>query len=173
MELGELDFRGRNASVAAEIVRWPQPESLQGAPVTQAKAKTPEPKRPSITSALSYDVYRAACPTRRVLDLVADKWTALIIGLLADRPHLFGELRSAIEGISAKVLAQKLRLLEADGLVHRRVLPTRRVTVEYSLTGLGQTLIGPLEAIRDWAEQHIEEIRQANLQSGKPSGGRR
>ncbi len=141
--------------------------------MTQAKSKTPQTERPSATSALSYDVYRAACPTRRVLDLIADKWTALIVGLLADRPHLFGELRSAIEGISAKVLAQKLRLLESDGLVDRRVLPTRRVTVEYSLTALGHTLTAPLEAIRDWAEQHIEEIRQANLQSGKSSGGRR
>jgi DNA-binding HxlR family transcriptional regulator len=84
--------------------------------VTQAKSTTPQTDRPSATSTLSYDVYRAACPTRRVLDLIADKWTALIVGLLADRPHLFGELRSAIEGISAKVLAQKLRLLESDGL---------------------------------------------------------
>lgn len=138
-------------------------------------AKPKEPKAQSLgaTSALSYDVYRAACPTRRVLDLIADKWTALIVGLLADRPHLFGELRSAIEGISAKVLAQKLRLLESDGLVDRRVLPTRRVTVEYSLTPLGHTLTAPLEAIRDWAEQHIGEIRQANLQIGRQPGNRR
>jgi DNA-binding HxlR family transcriptional regulator len=107
------------------------------------------------------------------LDLIADKWTALIVGLLAQRPHLFGELRSAIEGISAKVLAQKLRLLESDGLVDRRVLPTRRVTVEYSLTPLGHTLTAPLEAIRDWAEQHIGEIRQANLQSRERAGIRK
>jgi DNA-binding HxlR family transcriptional regulator len=93
--------------------------------------------------------------------------------LLADRPHLFGELRSAIEGISAKVLAQKLRLLESDGLVDRRVLPTRRVTVAYSLTPLGQTLTGPLETIRDWAEQHIGEIQQANLQSRERAGIRK
>ncbi len=52
----------------------------------------------------------------------------------------------------------------------RRVLHTRRVTVEYSLTALGRTLTAPLEAIRDWAEQHIEEIGRANLQLGKPSG---
>ena len=108
-----------------------------------------------------YNVYSAACPTRQALDRIADKWTALIVGLLDTRPHRFGELRRAVEGISHKVLTQTLRSLEADGLVARQVLPTRPVTVEYSLTPLGRTLTGPLAAIRDWAEQHIESVLEA------------
>ena len=149
---------------AGSDVRW-RPLSLQGVAVPGAKASVRNRgERPGATSALSYDVYRAACPTRRVLDLIADKWTTLIIGVLSDRPHLFGELRKAIEGLSAKVLGQTLRLLESDGLVERRVLPTRRVTVEYSLTPLGQTLIAPLEAVRVWAEQHIGDIQRAKMQ---------
>jgi DNA-binding HxlR family transcriptional regulator len=109
----------------------------------------------------AYNVYLASCPTRQALNRIADKWTALIIGLLAQRPHRFGELRRAIEGISHKVLTQTLRSLERDGLISRRVLVTKPVTVEYSLTTLGETLNGPLAAVRDWAEQHIEAVLKA------------
>ncbi len=130
---------------------------------TVTPVNTRQRRRP--TSALEYDVYRVACPTRRVLDRIADKWTTLIVGVLSERPYLFGELRTAIEGISNKVLTENLRALETDGLVRREVLPTRRVTVEYSLTPLGATLTTPLGAIRDWAAQHIEEIQEANEQS--------
>jgi len=106
-----------------------------------------------MSDAPAYNVYLAKCPTRQALDRIADKWTALIIGLLDERPHRFGELRRSIEGISHKVLTSTLRSLEADGLVDRRVLPTSPVTVEYSLTPLGKSLSAPLAAIRDWAEQ--------------------
>jgi DNA-binding HxlR family transcriptional regulator len=86
-----------------------------------------------------YDVYAAQCPTRQALDRIADKWTALIVGLLAERTHRFGELRRSIEGISHKVLVQTLRSLERDGLVHRQPLPTKPPTVEYSLTAWEDT----------------------------------
>ena len=105
-----------------------------------------------------YNVYAAQCPTRQALDRIADKWTALIVGLLAERTHRFGELRRSIEGISHKVLVQTLRSLERDGLVHRQPVATKPPTVEYSLTPLGTSLVGPLASIREWAEEHIEEV---------------
>src|SRR6476469_9942021 len=105
-----------------------------------------------------YNVYAARCPTRQALDRIADKWTALIVGLLAHRTHRFGELRRGVEGISHKVLSQTLQSLERDGLVHREPLPTVPPTVEYSLTPMGRTLAEPLAAIRTWAERHIEQI---------------
>ena len=108
-----------------------------------------------------YDVYDARCPTRQALDRIADKWSALIIGLLAEQPHRFGELRRKIGGISQKMLTQTLRSLESDGLVSRRAIATVPVTVEYSLTPLGETLVAPLASIRDWAEGHIEEVLAA------------
>jgi DNA-binding HxlR family transcriptional regulator len=108
-----------------------------------------------------YNVYAAQCPTRQALDRIADRWTALIVGLLAQRPHRFGELRRSIDGISHKVLVQTLRSLERDGLVLRQPLATNPPTVEYSLTALGQSLVGPLASIRDWAEKHIEELQAA------------
>jgi DNA-binding HxlR family transcriptional regulator len=113
---------------------------------------------------LLYDVYDASCPTRQALDRIADKWSALIIGLLAERPHRFGELRRKIDGISQKMLTQTLRSLESDGLVSRRAFATVPVTVEYSLTPLGETLVAPLASLRDWAEQHIEDLLLARAQ---------
>lgn len=114
-----------------------------------------------------YNVYAASCPTRQALDRIADKWTALIVGCLALRPHRFGELLKAIEGISQKMLTQTLRSLETDGLVARRVRPTVPVTVEYSLTSAGQTLSGPLAAIRAWAEAHIDDIVAARARAAR------
>jgi DNA-binding HxlR family transcriptional regulator len=108
-----------------------------------------------------YDVYDPKCPTRQALDRIADKWTALIVGLLAQRPHRFGELRRGVRGISHKVLSQTLQSLERDGLVRRAPLATVPPTVEYSLTSLGRTLDEPLASIRGWAERHIEEVQTA------------
>ena len=121
---------------------------------------------------LQYNVYAERCPTRQALDRIADKWTALIVGLLADRPQRFGELRRGIEGISHKVLTQVLRSLERDGLVARRVLEGVPPKVEYSLTATGETLVEPLAAIRQWAETHIEEILAARTAAGRPAGPR-
>jgi DNA-binding HxlR family transcriptional regulator len=109
----------------------------------------------------AWNVYAAGCPTRQALDRIADKWTALVVGLLAEGPHRFGELRRAVDGISQKMLTQTLRSLERDGLVDRRAYPTVPVTVEYSLTPLGLTLTEPLAAIRAWAEEHIEAVLAA------------
>jgi DNA-binding HxlR family transcriptional regulator len=114
-----------------------------------------------VAPAVPYDVYQAKCPTREALNRIADKWTALIIGLLEERPYRFGELKRGVGGISHKVLTQTLRGLETDGLVARIVLSQRPLTVEYSLTPLGRTLTAPLHAVRDWAERHIESVLQA------------
>jgi DNA-binding HxlR family transcriptional regulator len=117
-----------------------------------------------------YDVYDARCPSRTALDRIGDKWTALIIGILAERPHRFGELRRRIDGISQKMLTQTLRSLERDGLVHRDAVATVPVTVTYSLTPTGATLIEPLAAVRDWAEAHIEVILTARARAAVDSG---
>ena len=100
------------------------------------------------------NVYDESCPTRRVLDLIADKWTALIIGVLADGPQRFAALHRRIGGISQKMLTQTLRSLEREGLVHRTVFAEVPPRVEYALTPLGVTLCEPLAALRAWAEAH-------------------
>lgn len=109
------------------------------------------------------DAYDANCPTRQVLDRIADKWAVLILVLLAERTLRFNELRRRIDGLSQKVLSQTLKSLERDGLIGRRAIATVPVTVEYSITPLGLTLAGAVDALRLWAEAHLPEV-QANQQ---------
>ena len=102
--------------------------------------------------------YSSNCPTRKVLDRVADKWAVLVLGLLIEGPIRFSRLRRAVEGISQKMLSQTLKSLERDGLVSRKAFATVPVTVEYAITPLGQTLATTLDALRVWAETHMEEV---------------
>ena len=70
-----------------------------------------------------HDVYAAQCPCRSLLDLLANKWTALAIGAMEDGPQRFGELQRRLDGISPKVLTQTLRRLEEAGFVDRTIYP--------------------------------------------------
>jgi DNA-binding HxlR family transcriptional regulator len=101
------------------------------------------------------------CDSRKVLDRIADKWTALIIHVLSTGTKRHGELRRQISGVSQKMLTQTLRSLENDGLVNRKIYPVVPPMVEYSLTPLGRSLIEPLEAICRWAEEHLPELEAA------------
>ena len=107
------------------------------------------------------NVLSAQCPTRRVLDLIADKWTTLVIYLLADGTKRYGELQREIQGISQKMLTQTLRKLEEDGLVKRTVFPEVPPRTEYQLTPLGRTLEEPLSALCRWAAEHLGEVETA------------
>jgi DNA-binding HxlR family transcriptional regulator len=106
-------------------------------------------------------VLDAQCPSRLVLDRIADKWTALIIQVLAQGTKRYATLQREIGGISQKMLTQTLRSLERDGLVQRTVHPVVPPKVEYTLTRLGRTLIEPLQGLCRWSEKHLAEL-QAN-----------
>jgi DNA-binding HxlR family transcriptional regulator len=113
------------------------------------------------TIEIRYNVYDANCPSRRVLDMIADKWTTLVIGQLSDGPRRFSEIQHEIHGISQKMLTQTLRELERNGIVQRKVFAEVPPRVEYTLTPLGQKLIEPLAVVRNWAEAHIQEVKRA------------
>jgi len=117
------------------------------------------------------DLLHAACPTRMVLDLIADKWTALVVYLLGAGTKRYGELQREVGGISQKMLTQTLRRLEEDGLVRRVIYPEVPPRTEYSLTPLGQTLREPLSALSRWAIAHLPEVERArkayHLREGK------
>ncbi|MDZ4111485.1 MAG: helix-turn-helix domain-containing protein [Brevundimonas sp.] len=116
-----------------------------------------------LTETRQPDVYSAACPTRQLLDRVADKWTVLVLTLLQDEPMRFNALRRRIDGVSQKMLSQTLRRLERDGLVTRTVTPTVPVSVSYALTPLGGTLVEALQAMIVWAEDNMGEVAEAQL----------
>ena len=107
-------------------------------------------------------VLHDSCPAvREVLNRVGDKWSVLIVGLLADGPKRFSELRRTIEGISQRMLTLTLRGLERDGLVTRTVYPTIPPRVEYQLTELGRTLQKPIQSLAKWAQENRERIQQS------------
>lgn len=120
---------------------------------TEAVAKT--------QAAPIWNTYEAACPTRMVLNRIADKWTVLVVSALRIETKRFSVLRREIGGISQKMLTQTLRGLERDGLVTRTIYPTVPPKVEYALTPLGHTLVKLLDNIRVWAEHNIEDVLSA------------
>ena len=102
-------------------------------------------------------VMDAQCPSRLVLDRIADKWTALIIQLLSKKTMRYAELQREIGGISQKMLTQTLRSLERDGLVERKVYPVVPPKVEYSLTESGRSLEPIIQQIYAWGEGYCDQ----------------
>lgn len=106
----------------------------------------------------AYDVLSPDCPSRTVLRHVVDRWTPLIVAVLARGPRRFGELREAVGGVTPKVLAQTLRSMERDGLVLREQTPGVPPRVDYTLTALGAGLAEPIAALRAWVEGNAEQV---------------
>jgi DNA-binding HxlR family transcriptional regulator len=105
-----------------------------------------------------HDVYAAQCPCREILDLLANKWSALVIGALEDGPHRFGDLQRRLQGVSPKVLTQTLRRLQKHGFVDRTVYPEVPLHVEYTLTEPGRSVSEPLAALRSWVESNLDRL---------------
>ncbi len=103
----------------------------------------------------------ANCPVRNVLDHLAAKWTTLIVLELAAGPQRFNALARSLPDVSRRMLTQSLRDLERDGLISRAVFPTKPPSVEYALTEMGASLLGPLRGLIDWAEARAPEIAAA------------
>lgn len=119
------------------------------------------------------DVYSADCPCRELLEVVANKWSALAIGALAEGTLRFGELQRRLRGISPKVLTATLRRLEAFGLVDRQVVPAVPLHVEYSLTEVGRSAIRPVFMLREWAESRYALARAHADRTGRTDPCRR
>ncbi len=96
-----------------------------------------------------------------VLARVGDKWSVFVIMMLIDGPQRFNALKRKINGISQRMLTLTLRGLERDGLVTRTVFPTIPPRVDYELTDLGRGLAQPVQALGQWAFDHLPEIEGA------------
>lgn len=105
---------------------------------------------------LGPDEVLTECAARQALVLVADKWTPLIVFVLSSGTHRYSDLKRRVDGISQKMLTQTLRSLEVANCVQRTVVPSAPVTVEYSLTPLGETLVEPLFGLINWAHNNAE-----------------
>ena len=101
------------------------------------------------------------CPVRQVMQGIFGKWSTLLLLVLAERPYRFGELRRLVPDISQRMLTQTLRDLERDGYVSRTVYPTKPPSVEYALTGLGHSMLKPLQQLVVWADTHFDAVSKA------------
>lgn len=92
------------------------------------------------------------CPIERGMRVLGGKWTGSILWHLKDDAVRFNDLARMINGASKKMIADRLRHLEAHGLITRQVMPTAPVSVQYSITDYGRTALDALDALREWAE---------------------
>lgn len=99
------------------------------------------------------------CPVETALDVLAGKWKILILWYLRRDTLRFNELQKMLPRVTQKMLIQKLRELEEDGIVHREVYPVVPPKVEYSLTEYGETLKPIIKQMYLWGEIHKEKFK--------------
>jgi DNA-binding HxlR family transcriptional regulator len=118
----------------------------------------------------AYDAYLAECPARRLLDRISDKWVSLIVNALATGPQRYSDLSRRLVSVSQKMLTQTLRNLERDGLVERTITPSVPVRVDYALTPLGESLLPVMRAIKNWAEENMDDVLAARTRYDAATG---
>jgi DNA-binding HxlR family transcriptional regulator len=119
------------------------------------------------TSNLLGQVLSNECPSREILEHLTTKWSVLVLRCLSDGIHRFSELRQRIDGVSEKMLAQTLKVLEKDGFLIRTVYPVVPPKVEYQLTILGSQAAEKLNYLIGWIERNLPEIME-NKQRAAP-----
>lgn len=108
------------------------------------------------------DVFSDRCPSREILNHVTSRWGVIVLLALKDgQRHRFSSLRRKIAGVSEKMLAQTLQLLEGDGFVLRTAYPVVPPHVEYELTPAGKEVALRVEGLADWIEGNLAEILDA------------
>ena len=109
------------------------------------------------TMAVRVTVERRTCCTyyHRAVELIGKRWSGAILAVLMDGPLHFSEIRRAVPEISDRLLSERLKELEAEGIVERRVIDGSPVRTEYSLTRKGQALEPALRTLQDWARAHL------------------
>jgi DNA-binding HxlR family transcriptional regulator len=93
----------------------------------------------------------------RAIELVGKRWTGAILLVLLDGPRHFSGIRQLVPELSDRLLSERLKELEAEGIVERRVLDGSPVRVEYSLTAKGRALEPTLRALKQWAHEHLPD----------------
>jgi len=99
------------------------------------------------------------CPRyQRAIDIVGKRWTCLILRVLLAGPRRFGQIEDVVGGLSARMLSERLKELEACGIVERRVYPQTPVRIEYALTEKGRGLQRALDELQQWADRWEDEL---------------
>lgn len=97
------------------------------------------------------------CPRyQHAIEILGKRWTGLILKVLMNGPLRFNELAEKLDVVSDRILSERLKELEAELVVERRVFPESPVRVEYRLTDKGQALAPVVDAIEQWGERWVE-----------------
>jgi DNA-binding HxlR family transcriptional regulator len=96
-------------------------------------------------------------PYQQAIELIGRRWTGVIILVLLDGPRRFNEIAERVEGASDRMLSERLKELEATGILERCVYPETPVRIEYRLTEKGKALAPVLDAIQRWGQQWIAD----------------
>jgi DNA-binding HxlR family transcriptional regulator len=105
---------------------------------------------------MAQNAVTAICPRyHHAIELIGRRWNGAIVRILLDRPARFAEIATKIPDISDRMLAERLKELEAEHVVVRTVIPETPVRVEYSLTEMGKALDPTIRALSEWAEEWI------------------
>jgi len=121
-------------------------------------------------------VYDENYPSRRLLELIGDKWTPIVLYILGQGKKRYGKMQRHLPDVSKKMLTQTLRALETVGLLKRTVFAEVPPRVEYDLTPLGRVFLEPVTELCRWATDHpieldrVETNRKKTLKNKKKSG---
>jgi DNA-binding HxlR family transcriptional regulator len=110
---------------------------------------------------MTLELHKPGCAPAMMLERMANRWTIPVVALISAQPIRFNQLRRAVDGISQKMLSQTLKALERDGLISRKVTPTVPISVEYSLTDLGRTLVDVFSGLQSRSEMIYSGIIEA------------
>ncbi|UFZ07083.1 helix-turn-helix transcriptional regulator [Bradyrhizobium ontarionense] len=105
--------------------------------------------------------FSSECPSRVLIDQIADKWSMMVLAVLDSGPLRFNVIKKQLEGVTQKALTQCLRRLERNGLVSRQVIADAPVAVQYEITPLGRTLQPPFRALYAWTIAKMPEVELA------------
>jgi DNA-binding HxlR family transcriptional regulator len=103
----------------------------------------------------AHDIHPVCVRFHAAIELIGTRWTGAILRVMFTGRHRYAQIKAAVPGVSDTMLAQRLRTLEAEGLIERTVLPTAPVQVEYHLTAKGRDLEPALDAVITWSHKWI------------------
>ncbi len=125
-------------------------------PIEHTTQEKNTPLKETVSSLQDLKEQASMCPRyEHAIQIIGKRWTGLLLDALLHGPCRFSELTTLVEGLSDRVLSDRLRELEAEGIVKRVVYPQIPVRVEYQLTEKGYALQPAIEALHEWATNWI------------------
>jgi DNA-binding HxlR family transcriptional regulator len=135
----------------------------------QSRRARVEDRQPAAAVVARGELFAAQCPSREVFKHVTSLWGVLSLVALQQGTLRFSELRRQVGGVSEKMLAQTLQVLEADGFVDRKARPVVPPHVEYSLTRLGMEVAVHVAELADCVEANLPLVTQHRRRRGQPA----